>query len=432
MTTVDYMDLGQRPAGIQVRVTHTGGSAYVEIVNDLNYRQLAANAPYNCVYSEYLSNGQFTYTLPGDDHWYVVAVGQDGTLDIDLLVPNRPAVPYWAPGASGEFNLPSDPTPRHNRPAPPPAAPNPLRQLLNHKPAAQQGMSWSDFVQPEVGLAQQYIDQLRHHFFLDDVSPVSYEVAPNLDGSMSVEIRMSDGSTLKLTLGRKFNTLPIPGGPSISVENPNKQPQAFVKDSPLFGSAYLYPEDGTYYLEKQPLIDLMEGADIVSNFAMAIPDINAVAGIAKVSLSAIKRMGFKEALKALKAGRLGKDVKKAYEDEIERQLKQKKNDTPDPNTAKPKTPPMQTKKVQSGSPGKWNAELNNPLPNTRYEVDNGKFIFETDANGLTKRRVPFKRAAGAQTPSERRRSSWPVARRPTGASRTSRRRGPGENINLTA
>jgi hypothetical protein len=40
--------------------------------------------------------------------------------------------------------------------------------------------------------------------------------------------------------------------------------------------------------------------------------------------------------------------------------------------------------VPSGRPGAWNPELNNPLPNTRYYVDGGKYIFDTDANGLAK------------------------------------------------
>jgi DNA/RNA non-specific endonuclease len=40
--------------------------------------------------------------------------------------------------------------------------------------------------------------------------------------------------------------------------------------------------------------------------------------------------------------------------------------------------------VESGRPGAWNPELNAPLPNTRYYVDGGRYIFDTDANGLTK------------------------------------------------
>lgn len=41
-----------------------------------------------------------------------------------------------------------------------------------------------------------------------------------------------------------------------------------------------------------------------------------------------------------------------------------------------------TRYEQSGKAKAWNAELNDPLPNTRYIVDGGRYIFDTDANGL--------------------------------------------------
>jgi hypothetical protein len=72
--------------------------------------------------------------------------------------------------------------------------------------------------------------------------------------------------------------------------------------------------------------------------------------------------------------------------------------TPAPRTPQPSPPPQGQpgwepaepvpsggiRNVPSGRPGAWNPELNNPLPNTRYYVDGGRYIFDTDANGLTK------------------------------------------------
>ncbi|HJT95547.1 MAG TPA: hypothetical protein VJ777_27010, partial [Mycobacterium sp.] len=85
MITVDYVDLGRRPPSTGIAVTHQGSVAYVEVITADNFQLLRAEKDYQCVYSQQLSNGRFTYTIPTDDHWYVVAVG-DGTLEVDVFL----------------------------------------------------------------------------------------------------------------------------------------------------------------------------------------------------------------------------------------------------------------------------------------------------------------------------------------------------------
>jgi len=136
------MDLGPCSEGTKISVAHTGSSAYVELITADNFRLLRSNTDYQCVYSQLMSNGRFTHTIPADDHWYVVAVG-DGTLAVDLFLGAQlPPIPVIADaGNAGELNLASDPSPRHSHPLPPalplPAMPTPPKAAAS--PESQPG-----------------------------------------------------------------------------------------------------------------------------------------------------------------------------------------------------------------------------------------------------------------------------------------------------
>lgn len=128
MTTVDWVDLGTRPAGTELIVRHFGDSAYIEIIDADNYTKLTHQNPYDCVNSTNLGGGRWETILPTTGHWYVVAIG-DGDLFVDLIV--RPQVPpfggiFPAGIDRGEFSLPIVPTHQHGNASTPPPAPTPL------------------------------------------------------------------------------------------------------------------------------------------------------------------------------------------------------------------------------------------------------------------------------------------------------------------
>jgi hypothetical protein len=412
--TVDYMDLGLQSKGTEISVAHNGGSAYVELITADNFRLLQADSDYQCVYSQQLNNGQFTYSVPADDHWYVVAIG-DGTLAVDLMLGANVPVPLPTPG--GEFGLPSDPSSRHN-----PAVPSVdvLNALLNRKPAAAQDMSWSDLVEPGLGLTQKYIDGLRSNFFIDGVHPVDFSAVGNPDGSTAFEVRMSDGSTLRLTIGRKYNTIPMLGGLPVVVENPGQQPQAHVEASPLFGNAYLY-DDGTFLSEKQQLDFALDVLGKLSDIASLVPMGRGPGTVGKLSIAGIRKAIEATSRTALETNH-GADVKEAFTNEIRNELANQNQ-----------LVGRRVQREQSGTTGHWNPALNKPEKNTEYVVDGGKYVYETDENGWVVR-VEI-HLSGPQAPKPRQSSPQVPGKLPGdqfGHLAPAVLGGPGENINLTA
>jgi len=304
---VDYVDVQWRPRGTVISVGHSGGSAYVELVSADNFALLQSDADYVCASSRQLSNGRFVETLPADDHWYVIALG-DGYLDVELMVGRVPAP--GAVGTGGQFTVPFDPSARHHPtvnvdlPVVGPTASTPAVS-----PSGESG--WQALLFPQMGMDNKRLDFLRQNFFLDTVYPTSVNTGRNAVGTV-ITAHMSDGSTLEQWIA---DTNPIPQGRMGSqlVLSPDQRiGMTRVRNSPLFGDAKLL-ENGTIEPEDPWYVDLLDALDMASWAALIVP-VADLAGLAGKAMIAAAKRAMAHVLEwKLKKGVKGAAIKAAVE-----------------------------------------------------------------------------------------------------------------------
>ncbi len=95
---VPYLGLGWQAAGTRMVARHSGGQAFVELL-DANNFQLLAQAQVHTFYGGPMSGAEWEFEIPYDDNWYVAGAG-DGQLQVDQLTPGMPPVTLGNNGAT--------------------------------------------------------------------------------------------------------------------------------------------------------------------------------------------------------------------------------------------------------------------------------------------------------------------------------------------
>lgn len=86
---VPYLALGWQAAGTQMVAKHSGGQAFVELLDASNF-QLLARAQVHTFYGGPMAGAEWEFEIPYDDSWYIAGTG-DGQLQVDQLMPGLPA-----------------------------------------------------------------------------------------------------------------------------------------------------------------------------------------------------------------------------------------------------------------------------------------------------------------------------------------------------
>lgn len=107
---VPYLALGWQAAGTRMVAKHSGGQAFVELLDASNF-QLLAQAQVHTFYGGPMSGAEWAFEVPYDDNWYIAGTG-DGQLQVDQLMLDISAGSVGALGdgvSSGIEGITADP-----------------------------------------------------------------------------------------------------------------------------------------------------------------------------------------------------------------------------------------------------------------------------------------------------------------------------------